>query len=195
MCEENGNGTTEQNGNGNGRRLTGRQRAFLNAWFANGYNGTEAARTAGYGNGSATDNYLAMQASRTISSDKIRVEIERRFAAHGGTPAEVANVLFRQVRSSPADYVGANGDLDLERVQGEGRGVVRKITMRQNVDGSSVWSIECESPQGAAEKLARVLGMNQDRAQVEHDVKQAGVLERMLADLQGIPYEMADDQA
>jgi len=164
MCkQENGH-----NGNGNGHRLTGKQRAFVDAWFSNGFNGTEAARAAEYGNGDATDNALAASASRTLRNVKVLAEIENRFSGHGVTAEEVLSVLAGQMRASPGDFMDEFGRVDLLKVKENGRSLIKAV----EIDKGNKIKLTLESSQTAAEKIGRALGMFKEK--VEHSGPDGG---------------------
>lgn len=55
--------------------LTMKQRSFVENYFANGFNGQEAARAAGY---KGTDNYLARVASENVRKCNVALAIERK---------------------------------------------------------------------------------------------------------------------
>ena len=61
--------------------LTGLQRAFINAWFGKAnFNGTEAARLAGYGGDGANDNVWSVTASNLLKTPSVVEEVNRRFS-------------------------------------------------------------------------------------------------------------------
>ncbi len=60
-------------------RLTGLQQLFVNYYCTNGFNGLQAAKSAGYGQKGIkepTPTYLSMVAARNVAKDNIRAEIE-----------------------------------------------------------------------------------------------------------------------
>lgn len=148
---ENGNG----NGNGNGE-LTGLQRAFVDAWFALRFNGVAAAREAGY---QGDDNSLAAIASQNLRKLKVKEEIERRWASHGVSAAEVLAVLTKQMRANPTDFISHWGGVDLDKIRESGTGIVEEVRFtKQGV------VLKMASQQHAAELIGKVLGMFKDQS-------------------------------
>lgn len=151
----NGNG----NGNGGGE-LTGLQRAFVDAWFDCRFNGTEAAKQAGY---QGDRNTLASMASRLLRKDKIQEAINERWAGHGATADEVAARFAGWMRFDAASLFTADGRLDWEKVRQNGHNI-KRITW----DKGNKLSVEVIDQLKAAEDLARTLGMFRDKVEQEH---------------------------
>ena len=158
---ENGHANGAANGNGNGE-LTGKQRAFVDAWFSLRYNGVAAARAAGY---QGDDNSLAAIASQNLRKLKVKEEIERRWAAHGVTSAEVLAVLTRQMRATPTDFISEWGGVDLDLVRANGAGVVEEIRF-----GKDSVTLKMASQQKAAELIGKTMGMFRDVVEVDGDL-------------------------
>lgn len=148
------------------RALSGLQRAFIDAWFENGFNGVEAARTAGY---HGADRSLYVIASRNLTKPNVRAEIERRWATrHGVSAAEVTSRLVEQARGSMADFLrfDENGiaKLDLDGAREAGKLHLIKSIKWTRFGGVS---IELYSAKDALDSIARSLGMFKDRVSLE----------------------------
>lgn len=139
--------------------MTGLQRAFVDAWFGDAkYNGTEAARMAGYSGGDDPERWRdvwAVQANQVLRNTKVQKEIANRWAAHGAGPEEVAARLIQQMRSNPADFFDENGLIDLDKIKRDGSGIVKSLTIRK---GNKI-EIQMESPQRATELIGKTMGM------------------------------------
>jgi hypothetical protein len=154
----NGNGA---NGNGERPRLTGLQRAFVDAYMGDArFNATEAAARAGYQGDRVT---LASVGSENLRKPQIMAEIERRWSAHGVTPSEVAARFAGWMRFDPAVLFTADGRLDWDKVRQHGENI-KRITW----DKGNKLSVEVIDQMKAAENLARTLGMFREVQQQEH---------------------------
>lgn len=87
--------------------LTGKQRAFIEHYFACGMNATEAARRAGY---KGDDNTLAVIGSQNLRNHKIKAVLEDRFAEMTMGRHEVLARLTEQGRASMAEFVSYTED-------------------------------------------------------------------------------------
>ena len=166
MCQNgnghntNGNGK-DSNGNGERPRLTGLQRAFIDAYLGDArYNATEAAAIAGYGGNRRT---LASIASENLTKPNIMAEIARRQAGHGVTEEEITGHLAQWMRFDASVLLRPHGGLDWEQVRKHGR-YIKKVTEYKN--GSR--AVEVHDQMKAAELLARTVGMFRDRVEQEH---------------------------
>lgn len=156
MTSENGTTNGNHTANGNGGELTGLQRAFVDAWFACRYNGTEAARQAGY---QGDDKSLAATASRTLRMVKVRQEIAARFAAHGATSEEALAHLTEWMRFDPAVLFDEHGRIKWDEVRKHGR-MVKRISF---VAGQG-YNVEVHDQMKAAELIAKFAMAEQGRA-------------------------------
>lgn len=149
-------------------RLTGKQRAFVNAWFGEAqFNGTEAARLAGYSGGDDPKqerDVWAAHASRTLRNVKVQQEIARRWAKHGMSAEEVLSRLSDQARASIGEFLALTEDgewyMDLASVQDRGH-IIKSIQWTKYGP-----KIELYDAQGALQLIGRHLGMFTDR--IEH---------------------------
>jgi hypothetical protein len=151
--------------------LTGKQRAFVDAWLANGFHGTEAARAAGYGGG---ERALGAAASRNLANPKIRAAIERRWAVHGMNPEEVTARWVEQARGSMADFLQFRDgfsrlDLDAAREAGKLHLIKSIAWTKEGV------KIELYSAKDALDSIARSLGMFKDKLDIASGGNPVGV--------------------
>jgi len=99
------------------RPLTGKQKAFIDAYLSNGYNASRAAETAGY---KGNENYLGVCGNRLINNDKIKSEIANKTAQTskkcGITIATIQSELeeLRQLALYKGDYSTAARCLELK---------------------------------------------------------------------------------
>lgn len=147
--------------------LTPRQRAFVDAWFGEArFNATEAARLAGYGNGSGNPNVWNNAGSRLLANAKVRAEVQRRWAAHGVTSEEVLSRLTSQMRGSIADLLDPDSlGLDPDKVQANGHLIK---SLRHTRSGLVV---ELYSAQEAAIRIGQTLGMFNNKVELSGSVE------------------------
>lgn len=117
-----------------GPKLTGKQRAFINAYLANGFNGTEAARTAGY---SGNDNTLGVVAHGNLRNPKIAAVIEKRFEEMTMRADEVLARLSAMARTDMTDfmqvYPGGTPAFDFEKAtEAQRLGLIKKFKVTKN---------------------------------------------------------------
>jgi len=176
-------------------RLTGKQRAFVNFWFGQAnFNGTEAARLAGY---AGNDNALAVRASETLRNRKVQAEIERRWAAHGLAANEVLSRLAAQARASIGDFLKrADGNKEGEESDGGGWYLdLEEVQRKGHLVKSIQWTkfgpkLDMYDAQGALQLIGKHLGLFAER--VEHTGKDGGPIEtrRVVPDL----GDLTDDE-
>lgn len=82
--------------------LTGKQRAFIDHYFACGMNATEAARLAGY---KGDDNALAVIGFRNLRNTKIKGHMEAIFGEIAMGRNEVIGRLTDHARASMGDFI------------------------------------------------------------------------------------------
>lgn len=153
-----------------GRGLTGKQRAFVNAYLGEArFNATEAAAMAGYG---GSRNTLQSIGAENLAKPIIREEIERQFALQEVSAQEVLTLLADQMRATMDDFVsipdGARGRfafLDLEKAKQRGKlHLIKRMLWTQHGP-----RIELHDSQRAAELLGRALRLFVDRIEETHD--------------------------
>jgi len=97
--------------------LTGKQEAFINAYFACGFNGVRAARKAGYKGSYST---LCVTAHDNLSNPKIRAEIDRRFKNAAMSADEVIMRLTDIARADYGDITDKDGNVDVKLAKKRG---------------------------------------------------------------------------
>jgi len=80
--------------------LNGKQKMFVSAYLANGFNATRAAESAGY---AGNDNTLAVTAYNLLRNAKIRAIINEAFRSHSMSADEVLARLTDQARGEFGD--------------------------------------------------------------------------------------------
>ncbi len=140
--------------------LTGKQRAFIDAYFACRFNGTEAARRAGYG---GDENALAAAASRLLRSVKVKEAVANRWKAHGMTAEEVTARLTEQARGSMEDFLYfkdgyCRPDLNAARDAGKLHLLKSASWTKEGV------RVELYSAKDALDSIAKTLGMFKDQS-------------------------------
>ncbi len=147
------------------RALTTKQRAFVDEYLINGYNGTQAALTAGY-----SPNGADVQAFNLLRNTRIHALIEAHLADAGITRVrvlqEMADIAFR---TDLADYESLLGD-DLRKLRESGVNTrhIKKFKTSSRVlvtgDDDAVSfgdvSIELKDSAGMLKELAKILGLH-----------------------------------
>lgn len=90
--------------------LTGKQQAFINAYLSNGFNATDAARTAGY---EGNDVTLASVGYENLRKPQIALEVSARFNEAAMSANEVLFRLSEIASGKVTDFVNEDGDFDL----------------------------------------------------------------------------------
>jgi phage terminase small subunit len=136
---------------------TNKQRLFVEHYLQC-WNGTEAARLAGYRGNDAT---LASIASENLRKPKIRAEIERRIAAEAISANEVLWQLGKQAKGSIADFLTVSDDgevkVDLRKVKELGH-LLKKV----HFDGDRI-KIELYDAQAALVHIGKHHGLFKER--------------------------------
>jgi len=157
----------------NGRRevakrdtLNNRQQMFIDAYFACGMNGTEAALQAGY---KGNRDVLAVTASRLLSGVKVRARIAERLEKYHLTANEVLARLAMHARGSLEDFIDADsGVIDMAKAkQGRQLHLVKKyktkFTTITDKDGRESEIVETElelyDAQSALVHIGKHLGL------------------------------------
>lgn len=152
-----------QNGNGNGK-LTYKQRKFVDELFETNFNGTEAARRAGYNGGYYA---LAAAASRLLKNVKVLRQVELRFKAHGITANEVLWRIHDLATVNQDDFydIEDDGRAYLNLKKAEERGKLHQIKrIWHNSKGGQ--EIELHDAKDAMKTLAQMMGMIESRLRV-----------------------------
>lgn len=106
--------------------LTGKQQAFVDAYFITHYNGTESARQAGY---SGDDNCLAVIAHENLRNTKIRAAIDSRMKEMKMGAYEVLARLSFIASGSMEDFIDPDSmSIDLRKAKrAERLGLIKKF--------------------------------------------------------------------
>ena len=141
-------GNGKPNGNGNGERMTGKQTAFVEHWIATRYNGTQAARLAGY---AGDDNTLAHMASHNLRIPKIQAAIQAKLSGHGASAELVVKELLDIALHSDVSLLFQGGSLQHDKLKEYGRFVK---SVHKTKDG---WRVEVYSRVEVLKELSRIL--------------------------------------
>lgn len=175
------------------RKLTDKQRLFIEHYFTCGMNGTEAARRAGY---AGDDRTLASVASENLRKPDIRSQIEARFEEVAMPAKEVLARLADQARSSMGDFMEIQEDgkirLKLKEASANGKlHLIKKIKVEETLIGplvtGQVVSLELYDAQSALQLIGKHHSLFVERS--EHTGKDGGPIEHKF-DLSGL----SDDQ-
>ena len=145
--------------------LTGKQRAFVDAYITCGFNATEAARRAGY---SGDDNALAARGAENVRNSKVRAEIDLVLAERLMSRDEVLARLAEHAGVTLDDFVDGYGDIDLDRARERGKlHLVKKYTRTESVskfgNTETRSQIELHDPQAALVQLGRYYKLFTDK--------------------------------
>jgi len=167
------------------RKLTGKQQSFVIAYLTNGFNATEAVRTAGYKGNNVTLNAVGYENLR-------KPHIQERIVAYFKEKAmAVDEVLFRlgeQARSNVADFIDTPTEriffLNMEKIKAKGH-LIRKI--KYTKDGPE---IELYSSQRALELIGKRYALFSEKMILswQEEAEKAGIpasilFERMVAEI------------
>lgn len=180
------------------KKLTPKERAFVEAYATNGGNGTQAARAAGYG---GDDNSLAVTAHTNLSKPKITeylASISQK-AIQKAEEAAVADLSEALAKASDilrsntvAKAIREDGSVDIEVLRTAPPGVLKKYKtksrMERDPDDPTKWTrveevaFEAESALSAAQLLTRHYDAAKDRDAIKPaiDARQQAIV--LLAD-------------
>lgn len=152
-------------------KLTAKQRAFIDFYFACGMNATQAAKRAGYSPETAYS-----QGSRLLRNVEIKEEIERLYDEHAPSAAEIIARLAHQSRADMGDlWDEGAGQVDWESARRDGKTnlihrVHHKTTRITERDGKEIEtfedSIELVNSQTALIQLGKWRKLFVDRTEV-----------------------------
>lgn len=125
--------------------LSAKQRAFVEAYLACGFNASEAARQAGY-TGKAN-----VVGPRLLANVSIRAAVQQGLSERAMPADEVLARLAEQARGTMDDFLGDAGDIDLTRARE--RGKLHLLKSRSTTKEGE--RIELYSAQSALELLAK----------------------------------------
>jgi phage terminase small subunit len=118
--------------------LTTKQRLFIESYLANGFNATEAARTAEY---KGSDNVLAVTGFENLRNPKISAVVAERINEAAMSANEVMARLSAIARGDLQDVTDEDGRFDFEKArQAKKTGLLKKLkrkTAAKKVDVST----------------------------------------------------------
>ena len=125
-------------------RFTGKQQAFINAYFACNFNATEAARRAGYNGDDAT---LRALASENLTKDNIRAEIDKRLKLYKMGANEVLARLSFIAGGSMDDFLDPDSfSIDLKKAKrAEKLGLIKKIKITTVITSSAERDVQTDT--------------------------------------------------
>ena len=145
-----------------------RQQAFIEHYLIC-WNGSEAARRAGYSPHTAQE-----QASRLLSNVIIQNAIIARIAELKAGADEVLLRLASHSRGSMEDFISPGGNVDIERARDAGKlHLIKKFkvtTITHEDSETHIQEVELYDAQAATVQLAKILGQFIDRLKVTVDV-------------------------
>lgn len=97
-----------------GDGLTGKQKVFIDAYLSNGFNATEAARTAGY---KGDSNTLSSVGYENLRKPEILVVVNGRLNEAAMSANEVLARLSRIARGEVDDFLDEDGKFDLPKAR------------------------------------------------------------------------------
>jgi phage terminase small subunit len=152
------------------KKLTAKQRAFIDFYFACGMNATQAAIKAGY-----SEDTARQMGSENLSKPDIKAELELRYKELTMPKDEILARLTDQARGDIGDIMDESGNIDIKRARRLGKtGLIKKIKRsvstytdeQGNGKESFTDEIEFHDPQKALMMLGKFYVLFSDR--VEH---------------------------
>lgn len=140
-------------------KLTNKQKAFIEHYLEC-WNGTEAARKAGY---KGNDNTLAAIGSQNLRKLNIKRRVQDRLDAKAMSANEILDRLAQHARGDISDYINDFGYLDFERLKKDGKAhLVKKYIISPTAKGMKV-HVEAYDAQSALVQLAKAQGLFTER--------------------------------
>lgn len=179
------------------RKLTVKQEAFTEHYLANGFNGTKAAKDAGY---QGDDNTLRGVAHENLTKPNIQARVRARIEGLAATADEVLALLGDHCAASHGKFIQCwkeNGDFDLAKAEEIGVAhLIKKIKRRRkpvlsNGEPTGEYEFEVElelhDSQAAAGKMISVLGLKQKPGENEKEIERKrqaveSTIRRLIAD-------------
>lgn len=128
------------------RQENERRQAFIEEFFLNNMNGTQAAIAAGYAGGAAA----RVTACRLLTIPNIRAEIDKRLKAMQLSADEVLARLSDHASGTLAYFFNAAGEIDLTTPEAKAHfHLLKKVKRTVRRDGSVSIEIEVHDPQSA----------------------------------------------
>lgn len=112
-----------------GDKLTGKQRVFVDSYLSNGFNATDAARTAGY---EGTDNTLSSVGYENLRKPEISVIVNERLNEAAMSANEVLSRLSMIARGEVTDFMDDDGKFDLKTARKlQKQGLLKKVKSKR----------------------------------------------------------------
>jgi len=153
--------------------MTGKQKAFINAYFANGFVGWRAAQSAGY---SGDEAALRSAASRLLTNANVQREVEKRWRRIAMPADEVIGRLTAIARGDMDAVLDDQGAFDIKRAREAGQTFLIKkqkiketFIPREGADDIVIRTTELEyhDAQTALNTLAKYHGLLTERLKVD----------------------------
>jgi phage terminase small subunit len=143
------------------KKLTPKQRKFINEYFACSMNASRAARRAGY--------KTRQSGAENMSNPVIRAEIDRIYNETAMSGLEALARLSEQARADIADVTDAEGLLNMRKAQRNGKtGLIKSIThtttIIKGVETRTV-KVELHDTQKALQLIGKQHGLFVDRTE------------------------------
>lgn len=144
--------------------LTGKQRAFIEAYLSNGFNGTRAAIAAGYSKKTAHE--IARQNLKKVD---IATAITERLKAATISADEAIQRLSEQAVGDLGDYIYEDGTFDLERCRADGKThLIKEFTFNETFNEKSDTrytrtSIKLHDAQSALKEIIKLYRLDDDK--------------------------------
>lgn len=149
------------------------------------WNGSEAARRAGYSPHTANE-----QAARLLASVSVQEAITARIAELKAGADEVLLRLASHSRGSMEDFISPGGNVDLDRARDSGKmHLIKKFrvtTITREDSETHIQEIELYDAQAATVQLAKILNQYTDRLKVTVEDVRAKPDSELVAELQSI---------
>jgi phage terminase small subunit len=154
-------------------KLTGKQQAFINAYFANGFVGWRAAQAAGY---SGDEAALRSAASRMLTNANVQRAIDVRWKRAAMSADEVIGRLTEIARGDLDAVMDDTGAFDLRRARASGKTflirkqkIIEKFIPQDGDDDILIRTTELElyDAQAALGTLAKYHGLLSERLKVD----------------------------
>jgi len=156
--------------------ITSEQERFVQAWLANGCNGTKAGLAIG-----KAESYAAHYATKTLKRPQVKAYIQECLLAKGCTPEFCKSLLLEHARGDLADfeaYLDGSMSLTALRQNGVDTRLVKRASIRVTDKGSIIRDIELHSAQAAVVHLAALLEQGGESGEPEgHEVTRRVVIE------------------
>jgi phage terminase small subunit len=163
--------------------LTGKQRQFVEHYLQC-FNAAEAARRAGYSARTANQ-----QGARLLTNVGIAAEIKARFDQLAMSSDESMMRLTEQARALYADYIQADGSVDLDGMKRDSRmHLVKSVKVTQ-------WgtNVEFHDAQAALFRVLQIRGLFVERVEATVTTNMQDVGERLRARIEAMAARMRED--